>query len=720
MRPNVNWNIGVAPERKSTYTSKILKAGIPFSSQVTEPDTKYIIKYNFDLDSDVTLPENCILEFDGGSINLENHTIASDTLMDCLKPENFGAKGNGMADDRDAIQCAINLANTIELNGEYLVKNAPFDWANYNPIPEDELDYYKDVLAQKNNTPDSALTPICVGSKRNIIIRGRVKAYSPLTNVFEIHGDSNTIKGGGVIEGCGVVNSVNIYSGSPAYAVTGWNASNVFIEGSNNVIENITIKNPTRQGINVYGYASKHNIIQNCTIGGGLTNHTQATDDCSFTGLFGIYQRGQGTVVKNNTFKRLDGKAVYDSMYCNYTDAGAIPSVESREIPHTVYENNVVEEVLEHGIYSYAQRLVIRNNSFKVCRATALQLFNGYNVVENNIINVYTTEYRNNAIMVSGEHQTIRGNKIYNCTGYGIRCQGYYNGSCDYDIVENNYIEVDMAGSFSEADTGHLPTITFEASEFRDNKVVIDKVSCVNNYIVCKNPAHGRNTPIRGIIAVYGYTGATFKNIDILRNTVIGTCAQDLISISITNPSKESYVNIVGNNCLAGGVLTAATRYDPVIRVAGCYKAVISDNQVKHLTAYEELANAGMILELDNVYNIIKSNIMLGKALSNGNWINIQTGNKVEISYDNSVGGNMFEQVFTIASGSRNKIIPFQLGNNLPFYLNIIPMNSYAKDLEATDPCKMQSSTTLAATIGHTNNVAEDAIYKAQVIFYKA
>lgn len=73
-RPNVNWNVGIAAEKQSTYTSKTLKAGIPFASQVTEPNTKYIIKYDFGLEGEtVEMPEDCIFEFDGGKI--KNGTI---------------------------------------------------------------------------------------------------------------------------------------------------------------------------------------------------------------------------------------------------------------------------------------------------------------------------------------------------------------------------------------------------------------------------------------------------------------------------------------------------------------------------------------------------------------------------------------------------------------------------------------------------------------------
>lgn len=80
-RPNVNWNVGIALEKHSTYTSKTVKAGIPFASQVTEPNTKYIIKYDFDLDGNtIKMPEDCILEFDGGKL-YNGLVVSTDTIL---------------------------------------------------------------------------------------------------------------------------------------------------------------------------------------------------------------------------------------------------------------------------------------------------------------------------------------------------------------------------------------------------------------------------------------------------------------------------------------------------------------------------------------------------------------------------------------------------------------------------------------------------------------
>lgn len=52
----------------------VLKKNKSFASQVTEPNTIYVIQYNFTLTDDVTIPANCVLEFDGGSIS-GNYTI---------------------------------------------------------------------------------------------------------------------------------------------------------------------------------------------------------------------------------------------------------------------------------------------------------------------------------------------------------------------------------------------------------------------------------------------------------------------------------------------------------------------------------------------------------------------------------------------------------------------------------------------------------------------
>ena len=62
------------PNVPVTYKTVILKKnlinGVNTLTQdmMSVANTKYMIKYNYTLGEDITIPENCILEFDGGSI----------------------------------------------------------------------------------------------------------------------------------------------------------------------------------------------------------------------------------------------------------------------------------------------------------------------------------------------------------------------------------------------------------------------------------------------------------------------------------------------------------------------------------------------------------------------------------------------------------------------------------------------------------------------------
>lgn len=62
------------------YQQFVILANRGFAEQVTQPNTKYIVKHDFDLGGQsITLPENCILEIDGGSIS--NGTLVGDNTV---------------------------------------------------------------------------------------------------------------------------------------------------------------------------------------------------------------------------------------------------------------------------------------------------------------------------------------------------------------------------------------------------------------------------------------------------------------------------------------------------------------------------------------------------------------------------------------------------------------------------------------------------------------
>ncbi len=78
---NINVIIsGPNNEHTATYKTFILRDNTSFADQVTEPNTKYVIKWDFNLNGEtVTVPKNCIIEFDGGI--LKNGTIIGQVLL---------------------------------------------------------------------------------------------------------------------------------------------------------------------------------------------------------------------------------------------------------------------------------------------------------------------------------------------------------------------------------------------------------------------------------------------------------------------------------------------------------------------------------------------------------------------------------------------------------------------------------------------------------------
>lgn len=72
--------IGQGSERPSQYKTVILKSNVDFRLQVLNPNTKYVIKNNFDLKGQtVNIPNDVILAIDGGK--LQNGTLVGNNTI---------------------------------------------------------------------------------------------------------------------------------------------------------------------------------------------------------------------------------------------------------------------------------------------------------------------------------------------------------------------------------------------------------------------------------------------------------------------------------------------------------------------------------------------------------------------------------------------------------------------------------------------------------------
>ena len=112
---------------------------------VNSSNTIYIIQYDYDLNGQtITIPEGCVLQFEGGSLSngtlhgsntsiitgisyiFNNIAFDGDWKVPFIYPEYFGAKGDGVTDDRNAIQKSLDsdISNTIKLlQKTYIIKS---------------------------------------------------------------------------------------------------------------------------------------------------------------------------------------------------------------------------------------------------------------------------------------------------------------------------------------------------------------------------------------------------------------------------------------------------------------------------------------------------------------------------------------------------------------------------------------------------------------------
>lgn len=72
---------GRSTDKSFVYETVILKPSPSIQEQIVNENTKYVIKWNFDLEGEtLEIPENCIIAIDGGSIS-NGTLVGNDTVL---------------------------------------------------------------------------------------------------------------------------------------------------------------------------------------------------------------------------------------------------------------------------------------------------------------------------------------------------------------------------------------------------------------------------------------------------------------------------------------------------------------------------------------------------------------------------------------------------------------------------------------------------------------
>ena len=322
--PIINVNVQSNDTPHAQYKTVILKPNMVddvntlTQEMVSQGNTKYVIKYDFTLGEDITIPANCVLEFDGGSISGAYTLTGSNTginaglvkifntnvlfdgtwNVDTYYPEWFGAVGDGVTDDKNAFE---------KLNGKHITLQSKVYCISSITFGSKTQIYgngrNKTVLKQKDNSSGDFITLLNWD-------------YGRITNF--------TIQGGNDIE---VVNYQQ--------ALVKVKTTNGQTSTNRSLIDNVFINASEANGISFLGYNDVDNgitcsynwiytvsnlFVENCgdyCIFNNSTDNLFININASAGGKADIYERG-GSNMWNNL--KLDGPSCSECIGMSLSD----------------------------------------------------------------------------------------------------------------------------------------------------------------------------------------------------------------------------------------------------------------------------------------------------------------------------------------------------------------------------------------------------------------
>lgn len=494
---------------------KILRKDATFASQVTDTNTIYEIRYDFDLDGGtVNIPANCVLLFNGGSVHngrlvLNNTEFSGDIKFGinlnftnkCVNPfvtpKYFGAKGDGTTNDTNAFVSALTVCDYVLVDGGTYKVNSPLmsyfitgQMSETNGI----------IITRSNVTLDfingATLTTELPTNETQQAIRGLITVVgtfsggvrNPVTNVV--------IKGAKIIGGR---SQLTIPQSSPGDTKENY-IGVILCHADDCVVENCAITdNP---GDAVFMFATNNCVVRNCksernrrsafSIGSGDYNQILgcfSQDDCQY------HDYGSG-----KTSYGVSPKAIL----C--TEDDSFGSSQNVKMTRTIIrDNRIVVGNADYGFLGPLNNAIIENNIFEDCAmdtsavvdvATTPTTTNTENVlIRGNKITKRSSfsplSVQTYGILANGKKINISRNIV---DGFGL-CYAFVRGGeivmkdnkCDYGVFSNISTGADEAGG----------KVIFENNESTANNFIYNALGARTNKIdiVAKgNIIHGTSS----------------------------------------------------------------------------------------------------------------------------------------------------------------------------------------------------------------------------------
>lgn len=487
--------------RKNIQTIDGVRKNILTQNMINKPNTIYEIRYDFTLGENITVPANCIFEFDGGSLS-SGTIIFTDTLLygnikfsnivatgtianDSITPKDFGAVGDGITNDTKAFRSAINVCDNIHItSGTYIISP--------NNDNEDNGLYIKRSNVHIKMDSDAVLKAAEIPLETLSYFRNILTIKGPgVVNNIDTRIENITIEGGKII---GSRSQYNL----PDTTTRGENYCGIAIWFCNNV----TIKNC---------------IITDCA---GDCIYTAAVDNLRVENVTGLRFRrsavsiglDNGVLIKGCTFDR-PAPITYDNGNTSSVTLGPF-TIGFEPEPWTL--RNITDEPIKN--------IIIENNTF-ICEST----FKESRYIEG---------------CVSGI--TIRKNIFKNTSALGITLQSLSdygsNGICENALIEENTIEGVVYSEGSKGLHGSIYAICNGNITIRNNKVsnmMLARASAYTTLIIENNETTG-----------WEYFAIAESNIEGSKVYIKGNISEATCILDISgNSVQDIYIN---DNILSG------------------------------------------------------------------------------------------------------------------------------------------------------------------------